>query len=133
MSTRRLFLVLLVLAGVCLFAYQSLARNPLKGSAAEIRAWVLEKTPLGSTRKQVMTTMEREHWSYQSYFTWSGSASGMREWGHHRHFKCCAELGSYHAFYPPFFIFPCHAFACWLFGPDDRLTQVLACSACDGL
>jgi hypothetical protein len=130
-NARRLFLVLILLAGVCLFAYKSLARKPLKGSAAEIRARVLEKTPLGSTRKQVMGTIEREHWSCHRWFV--GDGDGSREWGHHRHFKCCAEVGSYHEFFPPFFIFPCRAFACWLFGPDDRLTQVLASSACDGL
>lgn len=131
MNARSIVFVGLLLVAICFFPRESLrARNPLKGSEAEIRAWVLEKTPLGSTRKQVITTIQREHWSYLPYFVGS---SGVREWGNHRHFKCCGELGRYHAFYPPFFIFPCRAFACWLFGSDDRLTQVFTSSGCEGL
>jgi hypothetical protein len=122
--------IVVVLALEGLFTHESWARNPLRGSDAEIRAWVLQQTPIGSTRKQVMATIEREHWSYQSWFVGS---NGIREWGHHRYFKCCAELGSYHAFLPPFFISRCRAFACWLFGPDDRVTQVFADSGCEGL
>jgi hypothetical protein len=76
-----------------------------------------------------MTTIEREHWSGHDWY-WG---SGGQEWAHHRYFKYGADLGTYRAFFPPFFIFPCRAAAYWLFGPDDRVTQVLVSSACSGL
>ena len=130
MKPRRVVITsVIVFAVVCAFAYQSCTRNPLRRSDAEIRAWVLQKTPIGSTREQVMATIEREHWNGHEYYWGTGS----REWEHHHHFKYGADLGGYHSFWPPFFIFPCRAAAYWLFGPDDRVTQVLVSSGCSGL
>ena len=128
-ALRAILVVALLFTGVLLFAHQSCARNPLRRSDGEICAWVLEKTPVGSTRKDVMSTIEREHWTGHTWYVGPGNP----EWEHHRYFKYCAELGTYHSFFPPFFIFPCRVFAYWLFGPDNRVTQVLVSSACSGL
>ena len=127
--SRVVIAVVLVLAGASLLAHEICARNPLRRSNTEIRAWVLQKTPIGSTRKQVIATIEREHWSGHAYYWGTGSS----EWKHHQHFKYGADLGSYHSFFSPFFIFPCRAAAYWLFGPDDRVTQILVSSGCSGL
>jgi hypothetical protein len=125
--------IVVVLALGGLLTHECWARKSPKGSDAEIRAWVLQQTPIGSTRKHVMATIEREHWICHPWYEGSGG-SEAREWGRHRyHFKCCGEVGSYHAFYPPFFIWPCRVVACWLFGADDRLAQVLVSQACEGL
>jgi hypothetical protein len=126
---RVVIVVVLVLAIGCLLAHESSARNALRRSDAEIRAWVLQKTPLGSTRKEVLATIEREHWSGHSWYVGPGSP----EWEQHRYFKYCAELGTYRSFFPPFFVFPCRVFAYWLFGPGDRVIQVFVSSACSGL
>ena len=121
--------IVAVLALGGLLTHECCARNPPRGSDAEIRAWVLQQTPIGSTRKHVMATIQREHWSGHAWY-WGG---GSDEWAHHRYFRYGAELGTYHAFYPPFFIWPCRVAAYWLFGPDDRVTQVLVSQACEGL
>ena len=89
-ALRTILVVALLFTGVLLFAHQSCARNPLRRSDAEIRAWVLEKTPVGSTRKDVMSTIEREHWTGHTWYVGPGNP----EWEHHRYFKYCAELGT---------------------------------------
>ena len=120
--------VFLLLAAICLFAYQSCARNPLRRSDAEIRTRLLEKTPIGSTREHVMSTIERERWA--GHPEYRGVA--RREIEHVRYFSYGAQLGTFRALYFPF-VFPCDVEAYWLFGADDRVTEVFVSSYCHGL
>ena len=99
--------------------------DPLRRPDSEVRAKVLEKTPIGSTREQVLTTIEREGWrGHREY-----RGVHRREIEQHSYFGYGAELVSYAAF----FIFPCRSSAYWLFGPDDRVTDVFVSSWCEGV
>jgi hypothetical protein len=120
--------VVLVLALACSLAYESCAQNPLRHSEADVRAWLLQKTPIGSTREQVMATIVREHWSGHREYR----GTFRREIEHHPYFAHGAELGTYRVL-SPLFIWPCHASAYWLFGANDRVTQVFVSKWCEGL
>jgi hypothetical protein len=87
--------VVLVLALACSLAYESCAQNPLRHSEADVRAWLLQKTPIGSTREQVMATIVREHWSGHREYR----GTFRREIEHHPYFAHGAELGTYRAFF----------------------------------
>jgi len=76
-----------------------------------------------------MATIEREHWSGHREYR----GTFRHEIEHRRYFGYGAELGAYRAFFPPFFIWPCHASAYWLFGADDRVTEVFVSKWCEGL
>src|SRR5437868_3885403 len=119
MKPRRLLVgILIFLALAFLSAYASYARNPLTRSKSEVRAWLLGKTPIGSTREQVMATIEREHWEghpeYRGEFHPEVDLAARTL--HRQYPGYGAELGTY----GPFFL-PCHASAYWLFGADDRV------------
>ena len=113
---------------VCLtvaFIVFRMQADPLRRSDSEVRASLLEQTPIGSTREQVLATIERERWrghrEYRGVY--------RREIEQHSYFGYGAELASYAAF----FIFPCRSSAYWLFGADDRVTDVFVSSWCEGL
>jgi hypothetical protein len=131
MKPRRvLAAVLLLLAVGFLFAYASYARNPLTRSKSEVRAWLLQKTPIGSTREQLMVTIEREHWEghpeYRGEFHPEVELAARNL--HRQYPGYGAELGTY----GPFFL-PCHASAYWLFGADDRVTEIFVSKWCEGI
>lgn len=125
----RYYIVLLLVAGICLFAYYSCARDPLRRSEAEIRALLLEKTPIGSTREHVMATIDAEHWVGHPEYR----GSFKRELHFVPKFSYGAQLGRFHAFFPPVFVFPCDVEAFWVFGGDNRVTDVDVSSYCHGM
>ena len=121
--------VVLLLTCACLFAYRSCARNPLRGSEPELRSWLLEKTPIGSTREHVLGTIDGERWighpEYRGFV--------RRELQHVPYFSYGAQVGRFRAFFPPVFVFRCDVEAFWVFGPDDRVTDVFVSSYCHGM
>jgi hypothetical protein len=133
---RRVFAAVLLLLAVGFlfaFAYGSYARNPLTRPKSEVRAWLLGKTPIGSSREQIMATIEREHWEghpeYRGEFHPEVDLAARRL--HRQYPGYGAELGPY--YFPPFYFWPCHASAYWLFGADDRVTDVFVSKWCEGL
>ena len=99
--------------------------DPLRRSDSEIRASILAETPIGSTREHVLATIERERWrghrEYRGIY--------RPELQHHSYFGYGAEI----SVYAPFFILPCYSSAYWLFGADDRVTDVFVSRWCEGL
>lgn len=102
-----------------------LSLNPLRHSDAEIREWVLQKTPLGSTRTEVMAVIAKEGWSGHSEFRGTPEperfvSGGVTFYG--------ADLGSYQGF-----PWRCRADAFWNFSADDKVIGVYVSSWCEGL
>jgi hypothetical protein len=126
--TTSLVLISGVVADCCVHAGTP-NKPPLGQPDAKVRAWVIQKTPIGSTRQRVMQVIVQRGWSGHREFR----GVGNREVLNHRYGSYGAELGSYHRFFFPCFIFPCHASAFWLFGPDDQVTDVYVSSWCEGL
>jgi hypothetical protein len=133
MQTRRIVVTGVALISAVVGYHSVLAatsnKPPLGHSDAEVRVWVLQKTPIGTSRQQVMAMIANEGWSGHREFR----GVGDRKVFNHRYGSYGAELGSYHRFFFPFFIWPCHASAFWLFGPDDRVVDVYVSSWCEGL
>jgi hypothetical protein len=102
----------------------ALSLNPLRRSDSEIRKWVLQKTPIGSTRDDVMAVVAKEHWEGHPEFRGVPPRTPLppRE-------KCYgADLGSYQSL-----PWRCRADAFWTFGVDDRVADVYVSSWCEGL
>jgi hypothetical protein len=134
MKPRHVLAAVLVLLTVGFsFAYASYVRNPLTRSKAEVRAWLLRKTPIGSTREQIMATIEREQWEGHPEYRGEGHPEVELAARHlHRQYPGYgAELGPY--YFPPFYFWPCHASAYWLFGADDRVTEIFVSKWCEGI
>jgi hypothetical protein len=101
-----------------------LSLNPLRRSDTEIRKWVLQKTPIGSTREHVMEVIAKEHWEGHPEFRGVPPRTPLppsdRCYG--------ADLGSYQGL-----PFRCRADAFWIFDADHRVTDVYVSSWCEGL
>ena len=114
--------VVVLAAAFIVFRIQA---DPLRRSDSEIRASILGKTPIGSTREHVLATIEREGWlGHREY-----RGIHRPEVEHHSFFGYGAEISSY----APFFIFPCYSSAYWLFGADDRVSELFVSRWCEGL
>jgi hypothetical protein len=102
-----------------LFAIES---NPLRRSEDGLRTWVLQKTPLGSSRSQVIAVSAREKWGDNDTYVGTGMPPnvGVTHFG--------ADVGSYHGF-----LLPCHVHAYWSFDADDKLIDVYVFRWCEGL
>jgi len=94
----------------CMIA--SFALNPLRRSESDIREWLLEQAPLGSTRNEVLIVVKKRKWTmhpeYRGRFI-NGSFP-IGGFG--------AELGSYMGWND----FTVDAY--WRFNPTDRLAEV---------
>jgi hypothetical protein len=120
--------VSVVLIGIAIVGVAGIAAdltlNPLRRSDSEIRKWVLQKTPIGSTREQVMAVIAKEHWGGHPEFRGSPPRGPLPppEWCYG------ADLGSYQGL-----PFRCRADAFWTFDFHDRVTDVYVSSWCEGL
>jgi hypothetical protein len=96
--------------------------NPLRRSDEEIRKSILQKTPIGSSRQQVMAVIAKEPWIGHEGYIGVGEppSEGITLYG--------AELGSHWGL-----LGPCHAHAYWSFDAADRLVAVHVTSWCEGL
>jgi hypothetical protein len=68
MRWRYLILVGVPVVAVCLITTLA-PSNPLRQSDADLRAWLLIKTPLGSTSNEVRSAVERLGWYTDGYET----------------------------------------------------------------
>jgi hypothetical protein len=124
-SMKRLAVTSLILAAVVLgiegiiVAFES---NPLRRSDEEIRKSILQKTPLGSSRPQVMAAIAKEPWIGHDGYIGAGRppSEGVAFYG--------ADLGSHWGL-----LGPCHAHAYWSFDDADTLIAVHVTSWCEGL
>jgi hypothetical protein len=126
MTVRRILTIVLIgigLIGIAGIAAE-LSLNPLRRSDSEIRKWVLQKTPIGSTREHLMTVIAREHWEGHPEFRGVPprdlSTRGANSYG--------ADLGSYQGL-----PWRCRADAFWTFDADDRVVDVYVSSWCEGI
>jgi len=126
MNTRRILRVTLIVIGVLAIAgiATEMRSNPLRRSESEIRDWVLQKTPLGSTRSDVMAVIAKQGW--QGHPEYRGAA--RRDISAHRVSSYGADLGSYQGF-----PWRCRADAFWSFDADDRSTDLQVSRWCEGL
>jgi hypothetical protein len=126
MRARRVVTAVLISIGVIGVAgiAAELSLNPLRRSDNEIRKWVLQKTPIGSTREEVMAVIAKEGWEGHPEFRGTDEPGlftrGISFYG--------AELGSYQSL-----PWRCRSNAFWCFGPDDELTYVFVSSWCEGI
>ena len=123
-SRRVLVAVAFVVVFAVAFIVFRIQADPLRRPDSEIRASLIAKTPIGSTREHVLAAIERERW--RGHPEYRGIYRAEVE--HHSYFGYGAEISSY----APFFILPCHSSAYWLFGPDDRVTDVFVSRWCEG-
>lgn len=67
----RWLVILLVVAIVALtgFITVRVASNPLRQSDAELRAWLLAKTPVGSSSNQVQAVLQQHGWYTDGFRT----------------------------------------------------------------
>ena len=120
MSKKRIILcgITLVAAVFCAIWYLSPLRRPDFG----VRAWVLKKTPLGSSLADVESVVTRRGWfvyragtGYDGHWSFSGT-------------RIRGELGTYQGL-----PLQTSVTAFWQFDASDRLTNVLIWKTRDGL
>jgi hypothetical protein len=113
---------LLLVAGLIAFAgiIAALDSNPLRRSEGQIRQWVMQKTPLGSSREEVMAAIAKEPWLGHPKFGGVGTPPSVTD--------IDAKLGSYQGF--PWY---CRVDAYWSFDSQGKLTDVHVIRGCDSL
>ena len=94
--------------------------NPMRRSESEIQEWVLQKTPLGSSREEVMAVIAKEPWLGHSKFGGVGTPSSVSDIG--------AQLGSYQGF-----PWHCRVDAYWSFDDQGKLIKVHVIRGCNSL
>jgi hypothetical protein len=108
-STRVILVIVavLVIAGAAFYFFS----NPLRKSDADLRAWLLTATPLGSSQATVSTTLDQLGWNDPRYQqTWPSPATKPFLGG---------ELGGYQGF--PWYV-TVRAF--WEFDDNNRLQNI---------
>jgi len=100
MRRRNVAIIAIVFVGV---VSVRIATNPLRQSDTEIRMWLLEKTPPGSTSNEVWSTADRQGWKLHSPTNTS----------------IAGKLGGYQGF--PFYTF---VYASWEFDASNRLEDI---------
>jgi hypothetical protein len=104
--------VILVAALVALvFITARMVSNPLRKPDADLRTWLLTKTPLGSSSNQVRNTVEQLGWYTDGYATTQPRPA--------RDPFIAGELGGYQGV--PWYIF---VSAFWEFDRSNRLANV---------
>ena len=88
-----------------------MASNPLRRSDASVRAWLLTKTPLGSSRAEVRAVLEQQGWQEARFHQTRPSPAADPFLG--------GEIGSYQGF--PWYT---SVRALWEFDSSDRLVDI---------
>ena len=97
--------------------------NPLRRPKEKIQEWVLEKTPVGSSRQHVLAVIQREGWAGHPEFRGvvpKEAPRGISFYG--------ADLGSYQGL-----PWRCRADAFWGFDANDRVIDLYVSSWCEGI
>jgi hypothetical protein len=110
MRTNRVILIVFVISMFAWVAFH-VAFNPLRNSDAEIRPWLLSKTPIGSSRAVVQTTLDPFDWIDPVYQQTSPAPATKPFLG--------AAIGGYQGL-------PWHVTvrAFWEFDENDRLKNI---------
>ena|ERR1041384_270445 len=109
---RRLLLILvLVLIGIMTAIVAHVGSNPLRQSDGNMRAWLLAKTPLGTSSNEVRSVVGRLGWYTDGYATTQPRPA--------RDPFIAGELGGYQGF--PWYTF---VSAFWEFDSGNRLADV---------
>ena len=107
-----------------LAVWAELSLNPLRRSEAQIRQWLLEQAPLGSSFEDVKALIAKKRWGGE-HEGWGGPrTSAFPLVG--VHWLSC-KLGQYNGV-----PWPCHARAAWGFD-DERLVDVYVEKWCEGM
>jgi len=108
----RLTRVILVIAGVLVVALAAaIASNPLRKSDADLRAWLLARTPIGTSLTDVRAMLDEHGWheaGFQQTLPLPASPPFLG-----------GELGGYQGF--PWYT---TVYAFWEFDDDDRLKDI---------
>jgi hypothetical protein len=106
-------LIVLVVTVIAIVVISSvhIASNPLRQSNADFRAWLLVKTPLGSTSNEVRSVLEQHGWYTDGFRTTQPRPAADP--------FLAGELGGYQGF--PLYTF---VSAFWEFDGSNRLADI---------